>query len=444
MKKVLSIFLILYMFLFNISTCFAETTTTNDLNLEAETAILIDAKTGTVLYEKEADKKEYPASITKLMTVLLVMEYGKFDETITFSEEAIFGIERNSSHIALDVGEQITIEEALYAMLLVSANEACLGVAEHIAGSIEEFSKRMTEKAKELGCTNTNFVNPNGLHNENHYTTARDMALITKELLKYDKFREIASTTYYELKPTNLQSETRYLYADHKMIRKNNTFYYEGCEGGKTGFTNEALNTLVTFAKRGDTELIAVTLKDTGSNTYKDTAKLFDYGFNNFKTMKVFSADKFSKEVPVVQTYKDMTKNLGNITASGNEDVYVTVPYNTTEQMISTTVSLPDNMTAPVKYDDEVGMAIISLDSNTVAEIPLYAKTSVLSASEEELKAEYYGPLKDTIKKIAITIVTILIIVFIIFVIIVRIRNERRRRLRRLKFRQKYRSNYYR
>ena len=113
MKKVLSIFLILYMFLFNISTCFAETTTTNDLNLEAVTAILIDAKTGTVLYEKEADKKEYPASITKLMTVLLVMEYGKFDETITFSEEAIFGIERNSSHIALDVGEQITIEEDL-------------------------------------------------------------------------------------------------------------------------------------------------------------------------------------------------------------------------------------------------------------------------------------------------------------------------------------------
>ena len=112
--------------------------------------------------------------------------------------------------------------------------------------------------------------------------------------------------------------------------------------------------------------------------------------------------------------------------------------------MISTTVSLPDNMTAPVKYDDEVGMAIISLDSNTVAEIPLYAKTSVLSASEEELTSEYYGPLKDTIKKIAITIVTILIIVFIIFVIIVRIRNERRRRLRRLKFRQKYRSNYYR
>ena len=161
------------------------------LELNAEAAILIDAMTGEILYEKNSNKKEYPASITKIMTALLAFECGKMDEIITFSHNAVFGIEPGSSHIALQENEQITMEQAMYALLLRSANESALGIAEQIDSSVEKFAEHMTARAKELGCNNTNFVNPNGLHNENHYTTAYDMALIAKEVLKFDEFKKM-------------------------------------------------------------------------------------------------------------------------------------------------------------------------------------------------------------------------------------------------------------
>ena len=220
------------------------------LTLDAQSAILIDASTGTVLYEKDSDAKHYPASITKLMTVLLALEYGNLDETIIFSHDAVFSIEPGSSHIAIDEGEQITMRQALYGIMLQSANEVSNGVAEHIDGSMEAFAQHMTTRAKELGCTGTNFTNANGLHDDNHYTTAHDMALIAKELLKFDFFRELMATLYYEIPPTNKQPETRYLYAQNQLIKDSSIFYYEYCEGGKTGYTTQAGNTLVAYAKK--------------------------------------------------------------------------------------------------------------------------------------------------------------------------------------------------
>ena len=162
----------------------ADETTANDtLSLAAETAVLIDAASGEILYDKDADKKMYPASITKLMTILLALENGKLTDEITFSHDAVYNIEPGSAHIAILEGETLTLEQVLRAIILRSANEASNGVAEYVDGSVEAFAKHMTERAKELGCTNTNFVNANGLFDENHYTTAHDMALIARELL---------------------------------------------------------------------------------------------------------------------------------------------------------------------------------------------------------------------------------------------------------------------
>ncbi|MBQ9090670.1 MAG: D-alanyl-D-alanine carboxypeptidase, partial [Anaerotignum sp.] len=216
------------------------------LTLAAETAILMDAASGEVLYEKNANQKMYPASITKLMTILLALENGELTDEITFSHDAVYSIEQGSAHIAIQEGETLTLEQVLRAIILRSANEASNGVADYVAETTEAFAVKMTERAKELGAKNTNFINANGLHNENHYTTAHDMALIAKELLTHEEYRSMMSETYFEIPPTNKQEEIRYLHGQHQMLNENSLYYYEDAIGGKTGFTSEALNTLVT------------------------------------------------------------------------------------------------------------------------------------------------------------------------------------------------------
>ncbi len=248
----------------------------------ADAAIVMEASTGLVLYEKNAQKAYYPASITKIMTALLAIENSSMGDTVTFSREAIFDVDLDSSRIGIDVGEQLTMQQCLYAILLESANEVTYAVAEHVAGSIPAFAKMMNDRAKSLGCVNTNFVNPHGLHNEEHYTSPYDMALITKEAMKNATFRKIFNTRTYQIPPTNIQSETRYLRNHHRFVLRQD-YLYNDCIGGKTGYTSVAKYTLVSVAKRGDLELICVVMRDdSNAHQYVDTQKLFDYGFDNF------------------------------------------------------------------------------------------------------------------------------------------------------------------
>ena len=271
--------------------------TSSELTLTAESAILIDATTGKILYEKNSRTKQYPASITKLMTILLALEHGSLEDEITFSHDAVFSIEPGSAHIAIQEGEILTLEQVLYGIMLRSANECANAAAEYVDGSMEKFAEHMTARAKELGCENTNFVNANGLFDENHYTTAYDMALIAQELLKNETYRSMMSNTYYLIPPTNKQPEERPLHGQHQMLNENSLYYYEPAEGGKTGYTVEAQNTLVTYAKQGDTELIAVVLKCNGAQHYVDTKTLFEYGFANYQTVKAFSAADLTQNV---------------------------------------------------------------------------------------------------------------------------------------------------
>lgn len=415
-------------------------TQTSDLALAAETAVLMDAASGEVLYAKNADQKMYPASITKLMTILLALEHGKLTDEITFSHDAVYNIEPGSAHIAIMEGETLTLEQVLRAIILRSANEASNGAAEYVDGSVEAFAKHMTERAKELGCKNTNFVNANGLHDENHYTTAYDMALIAKELLTHEEYRSMMSETYYEIPPTNKQTETRYLHGQHQMLNPNSIYYYEDATGGKTGFTSEALNTLVTYAERNGMELIAVVMKCNGAEHYTDTAALFDYGFENYESVKLLSAADHTTTVKVTETYNDKPVELGTITAAPAEDVYHTLPKGTDTSQIKVETDCPETIEAPVTEGQSVGTLKVSLGGETIKTVDLKAQNAV-DAMTDEQKAELdKSSVSGILKKVGIGVVVV-ILAFLILICITRTIGHYQRKKRRQQRRRRTRRN---
>lgn len=250
----------------------------------AETAIVMDMDTEEVLYAKGIDEKRAPASTTKIMTAMLAIEKVPFETQITFTDE-VNNIEAGSTHIGIKPGETLTMKDCAYAILLASANEVSSGVAEYIGTTVPAFVDMMNQRAKELGCTNTHFVNANGLYDENHYTTARDLAIIAKAAFQNETFREVIKTPYYIVPKTNITDEERWLNNHHKMILQGSE-HYEGCLGGKTGYTEKAGNTLVTYAERDGRRLVCVLLADINMVAqYTDTKALLDYGFDSFQLL---------------------------------------------------------------------------------------------------------------------------------------------------------------
>ncbi len=261
--------------------------------ITAAGAIVMEASTGTILYEKNAYEAYYPASTTKLMTSLLAIEQCPLSDVVTCSYNSIHSIDKDSSRIGLTVGEQVTMEEALYAILLASANEVSYAVAEHIGGTIDNFVAMMNKRAAELGCVNTNFKNPHGLDNEEHVTCAYDLALITKQAISYTTFRRISGSYYYEIPETNL-NVARPIGNTHQIIRK--IIKYDGVFAGKTGHTSIAKNSLVTCAERDGLTLICVVMReDTSEQAYTDTIALLDYSFKNFHLYELSTSDMASK-----------------------------------------------------------------------------------------------------------------------------------------------------
>lgn len=256
-----------------------------------ETSIVMDVDSGAVLYGFNENEQHFPASITKVMTALVAIENGNLDDMVTFSREAVYNIDRVSSHIARDVGEEMPLRDCLYGMMLESANECAYAIAEHVGGgSFDTFINMMNEKAQSLGCTQTHFVNPNGLHDESHVTCAYDMALIAREAYKNPAFVEIVGTKNYTIPPTNLHPDGTYLNNHHAMLHpyKTSKYVYEFCTGGKTGYTDQARNTLVTYAVKDGKTLVCVIMNaENGGHNYADTRSLFDYCFSHFQTIKV-------------------------------------------------------------------------------------------------------------------------------------------------------------
>lgn len=258
--------------------------------MSAASAVVMEASTGTVLYEKNPHEVHYPANITKIMTTLLALENSQMGEEVTFSHDAVFSIDRTSTHISRDVGEVMTMEQCLYGVMLGSANDCAYAVAEHVGGNYSHFIDMMNERAAELGCTDTHFNNAHGLPDEQHYTSAYDMALISRAAINNSSFRTITGTVKYTIPPTNKHSDPTYIVNHHQMLTNYQgvrDYLYPYCIGGKTGFTEAARRTLVTFAEKDGMTLICVVMKDEGNAQYTDTRTLLDYVFNNFKLWNV-------------------------------------------------------------------------------------------------------------------------------------------------------------
>ncbi|MDD3185684.1 MAG: D-alanyl-D-alanine carboxypeptidase [Anaerostipes sp.] len=293
--------------------------TTNQSNdsvdLVGKSAIVMDLQTQTILYEKDINVKHYPASITKIMTALLTIENCKGDETVTFSNEAVNGIERGSSAALVNIGEKITVDQALHGLLLISANDIAAGLAEHVSGTQSAFAEKMTEKAKELGCKNTHFVNPHGLNNEQHYTTAYDMALIAKKAYSKEEFRKIIKTTYYQLPKTNKSKVARNWYNSNRMIQQGTAYYDSRCLGGKTGYTIAAGGTLVTFGNINGRVVICVVLQSKNSaSAYVDSSKLYDYTKKNMDVAALEAKD--SKTSATTETKVQTTEKKTNVSSN--------------------------------------------------------------------------------------------------------------------------------
>lgn len=285
-----------------------------------ETGILMEATTGQVLFDKEMDEIRYPASTTKIMTALLILENVKdLSQTVTFTDVITPDLAPGNSTINAQIGEQLTVEECLYGIMLASANEVCTQMAVYVAGSVENFVSMMNKRAAELGCENTHFVNANGLPDPNHYTTAHDLARILAEAIKNEDFCKISGSASYTIPPTNMTPYSRNLENSNALI-KEGEYHYEGVIAGKTGHTEAAKNTLVTAASRDGMTLVCVVLRSDGENRFIDTVSLFDYGFNNFHLSPVYWLDPQNPSGYVVLP-KGIESNVLTVTDKDSENI---------------------------------------------------------------------------------------------------------------------------
>ena len=268
-----------------------ETLENGEPRLDSASCCVMDQKTGLVLYEKDMDAKHYPASITKILTSLVFLEHiQSLDEVVTFSEDCWEGIDHyDNMNIDMRDGEKLTAEQCLYAMLLASANEVCNQVAIYTAGSVPAFAEMMNERAAQLGCTGSHFVNPNGLHDKDHYLTAHDMALISREALNNETFRKITATPVYTIESTNMREEPIEIGSKHLILRESRV-HDDACVGGKTGWTEEANETLVTFMDKNDMLLICVVLDNKNSTPCKDTLKAVNYCYEKYTRSSIDAA----------------------------------------------------------------------------------------------------------------------------------------------------------
>ena len=352
-------------FSYTLAVTLAEKTNELEKNLSSEAVLLMEASTGKVVYEKNGYEKKYPASTTKIMTAILAIEHCNLNETATASEFAINSVPSGYSTANIQIGETLSVKDLLYALMLQSANESAVILAEHVSGSQEAFANLMNEKAKELGCKNTHFVNPNGIHNENHYTTAYDLALIAQYAMKNQTFRDIVKTTSFTLPATtSYPSESRTYANTNNLIiydarNRPDNYYYKYATGIKTGYTSAAKNCLVASAEKNGIEYISVVLgasityESTGSvsHRYVDTISLFDYAFDNFSFRKLKSANNLIKTIKIENGKKD-ENSLDLLIAS---DVNSLVSLDNKSTQIDPDITLKEGLSAPITKGDIVG-----------------------------------------------------------------------------------------
>ena len=424
------------------------------LKLSADSAVVMDVESGTILYKKNMNRKQYPASITKIMTTLVTLENASLNETVTYSKAAVTNLEYGASNAGVVPGEKISMEDSLYLIMLQSANEVCNGVAEHVAGSIDKFADMMNERAKSLGCTGTHFANPNGLWQEDHYTTAHDMALIAREAYQNPTFAKITGTKRYNVADTN-KIKNRPTYVNHHgmlVASKFPQYLYEYCVGGKTGFTQKCRYTLVTYAKKNGMTLVSVVMRADSpwdaSNEYTDSLKLLNYGFENYKRHSI--QDDTVKDVNSKNLFTKFTtyfdKNTSALSIDENADV-----------ILPKDVGL-DQTTKNVEFyevakESENGKKIIGKISYTynnqeVGGTNIYYKNTNRATLNDSIDmSEWFDTAVEKAKNGPFpwkkaALITILVLVFLMFVLvlIMRLRAEREQRARRNRYKRSKRN----
>lgn len=351
----------------------------DELNLNSEAAILVEVSTGRILYEKNSTKQMYPASTTKVLTAILVIENCELDEIVTVRESSLSNIPSGYVTCNLQVGEQLSVKDLLYALMIPSANDAAYVLAEYVAGSVDDFSVMMNDKARELGCKTTHFVNPNGIHEDSHYSSAYDLYLIADYAMKNEFFRTLVATTEYTLPATEkYPNEDRVLETTNELLNENSRkYFYKNAIGIKTGYTSKAGNCLIGGASRDELEFIAVVLNGGTTNEglnsrYVDSKKLFEYAYDNFTLTKIIEKGSVVQTLEIENATKE-TKHLDLVI-----DETITVVNNKSIDMNSVIpeITLREVLEAPIAAGETIGTIKYKVDDIEYS-AKLLAKTSV-------------------------------------------------------------------
>ena len=412
-------------------------------HVAAKAALLIDLGSGKSIFEQNADARVYPASLTKIMTCLLALENGNLSDIVEVRESALADIGQDSSTAGLMVGERLTLENLLYCMMIVSGNEACNVIAEHIAGSVQAFVRMMNERAYELGCRDTHFVNPHGLHDENHYTTARDLSIITQAALKSENFCQICNLAEYILPETNLSPE-RKLRTTNMLIYKSssNPQYYSRARGIKTGYTSAAGRCVISEAVNDDLDLLAIvmgadtSIQENGDllmESFTECRFLFDYGFDNFAYVPILSP-----LYPVAQVGVSNSAGAEVVAVAPAKEIKLLLPVEYDAEAIQTVIELTDEtVNAPIKAGDVLGTVRVVYNGETLDETQLLA---IADVAKSELSSAASGTSayiqKNWWKWVLIVILVIAVGVFIALWIMPRLQRKKRRRQQLEKRRQ--------
>lgn len=375
MKLKFKIFLLFLLMIIGIqSVSFA-----SEVNLNSEAAILVEISTGRIIYEKNSTKKLYPASTTKILTAILVIENCNLNDLVTVRQSALDNIPTGYVTCNLQVGEELSVKDLLYALMIPSANDAAYVLAEHVAGSVDNFSVMMNDKAREIGCKTTHFVNPNGIHDDSHYSTAYDLYLLANYAMKNETFRNLVAATEYTLPATEkYPNEDRILKTTNELLNKNSrNYYYKNAIGIKTGYTSKAGNCLVAASSRDGLEFIAVVLnggttEDGLNSRYVDSKKLFEYAYDNFTLTKIIEKGSVVQTLEVEKGTKE-TKFLDLVI-----DETITVVNNKSIDMNSVIpeITLKEIIEAPISAGDTIGTIKYKVDDIEYS-AKLLAKTNV-------------------------------------------------------------------
>lgn len=404
LKNLFNIFILFIIILFNIMT--TSFGATEEVSTYSPTCLLMEASTGKVIYEKNGYEKTYPASTTKIMTAILTLEHCNLTDVATASYEAVYSVPVGYSNANIQVGEELTINQLLNVLLINSANEAANVLAEHIAGSVDSFATMMNAKAEEIGCLNTHFVNPNGVHNENHYSTAYDLALMGRYAMKNDTFRELVNTKFYTLPATNKYlTNDRVFGTTNELLKKDtrdsvDNYYYEYCTGIKTGYTNAAKSCIVASAKKDDIEYIVVILgagtTDNGlSARYLDCKTLFNYAFENYTVKKLNDAEADLKTINI----PNGTLSTKHLKVKIQDEINVLLKQSTDTTNLTPTVEINQDLPVPIVKNSIVGKITYTIDGNEY--------TSNLIAGNNVYES-------NTVTNI-LTIVSIIIVLYLLF-----------------------------